>query len=181
MTILIIVLAILCILLLTPVSLVAYFDGKIRLEVKVLFFRYTIPLSKSKPKKEKTVQTRKKVKTDNKKMLSGFSDIKDLIPILFKRAFASLTVKKLGLDITVATDDPCNTALTYGAVNAAVYPLISLAEKYTKIKKKNINIIADYSGENTTVTFEAVVSTYLLRLIICLIRLVSDGLLKFFM
>lgn len=183
MTALVIALIILCILLLLPVSLCIYFDGKIRLELRVSFFRYTIPLSSSKPKpkKEKTKKHPEKVKTDNKKLTASFSEIKELIPAFFKRAFAALAVKKLDLDITVATDDPCSTAITYGAVNAAVYPLVSLVERFTKVKNKNINISADYNGDSTCVTFETVISTYLLRLIICLIQLVSDGLLKIFM
>lgn len=184
----VIALIILCILLLLPVGIRIYFDGRFRLELCVLFFRYTLPLSHSKKKPEKKKSEKKrpaksaqKVKTDNKKLINSFSEIKPLIPALFKRAFAALTVKRLDIDITVASDDPCDTAMTYGAINAAVYTLISLAECFTKIKKKNINISANYNADSTFVTFDTVIITCLLRLIICLIQLVSDGLLKIFM
>lgn len=176
--------AFICILLLIllilfiPVSLKAYYDGQFRMSFHILFLKIDFPINKGKKKKKKKSKKNKqpiyKTKTDNKLLLSQLSGLKKLLPILLKRAFAMLTVKRLKLKITVASDDPCATALSYGSINAAVGAVLKILEHHLKIKKKDISVTPDFSKEQTEIEFQAIVYTTLFRLILCIIRLLSD-------
>ena len=54
--------------------------------------------------------------------------------------------RKLKLDITVATDNAANTAIEYGGVCSAVYPIIAFLESNADFKSKHINVTADFDS-----------------------------------
>ncbi len=172
-----VIICILLFLLFLPVSLVAFYDGKFKFQIRILFLKFVVPFDKS-PKKKSENKPVKKVKTDNKKFTSQLSDVKRILPKLLKRAFKVLSVKKLRLSVKVATDDPCDTALAFGTVNTLVYTTLNTTERFIKIKNKKISVSADYSDDTTEVDFEAVISTCLIKLIICLILLLKDEVIK---
>lgn len=163
---------IIALILLMPVTLKVGFDGNFVYGVYVWFFK--IPIGK-KTKKQKDA---KSVPVEKNKFKTGFSDVTKIIPKLVKHALKSMTVTKLRVDILIATDDPCDTAIIFGYTNSGVYTALGIAENYLKIKNPEINISADYNADTITVGFEAAVSTNVARLLVCLFRLISDGLLK---
>jgi hypothetical protein len=175
MTAVLIIIGILLLILLTPVALCVYYDGKWKIRISVLCFSFALPLEKDGEKKKDKKTKPQKVKTDNKELLKQLSDLRKIIPVLVKRALATLTVKKLDFEVKVATQDPCLTAIMYGSVNAAVYSTVKIIQQHIKVKKKRISVSADFDGDKTEVLFDMKISTYLLKLIICLISLVSDG------
>lgn len=61
--------------------------------------------------------------------------------------------KKLVLDITVASGDAAMTAIEYGAVCTAVYPLIGLIASLTEVGFKKINISSDFQGNKSKCFF----------------------------
>lgn len=121
-----------------------------------------------KPKKKNFVSEifRKNGKIEGVKFIFGVLKItlSRIIWMLKKIKF-----RNLYLDISVASDDAANTAVTYGAVCAAVYPVINLLEQNTGFFAKEINIYTDF--EKLSPEIKAAISLKT-RLIYALITLI---------
>ncbi len=165
----VIVAILLCILFL-PITVDLAFDGKMMLKIKYL----GITLFDNKKSKTKPKQKKEKVKTaskdnapqkkDNfikrtykqKGLLGTISYFSDILAIVFKRLWRVVKrfkFRRFKLDIIVATPDAANTAIQYGKICAAVYPVISLLHTITDMKSEEINIKTDF--EKTRPEFKA--------------------------
>ncbi len=112
------------------------------------------PRKKEKPpKKKKEKKTAKKKEKTQKK---GGS-IRDFIPLIqlvfdflgdFRR---KLRVKHLKLEFVLAGSDPCDLAVNYGKLQAAVAGLDPQLERFFVIRKKHIHIGCDFEGDQTKV------------------------------
>ncbi len=78
--------------------------------------------------------------------------------------------RRFKMDLIIATDDAANTAIEYGGICCAVYPVISLLESMADFKSKELNISADF--DKTKPEFCASISVTT-RLIFWLIAAVS--------
>lgn len=94
-----------------------------------------------------------------------FLFIKALVTRL-KKQLKKIKIKRLCLDIRVASADAAQTAIEYGAVCSAVYPVLSLIGTLTDVKMKKINIYADFNSEKSDFGFSAVIRTKAVFLII---------------
>lgn len=84
---------------------------------------------------------------------SVFAAVQDL----FGRIFGVVkkgVFRKFELEIVVGDSDAADAALSYGAVCAAVYPLLTLLEDTMKFKKRSVNIRCDFTREASTVRFD---------------------------
>jgi hypothetical protein len=62
-----------------------------------------------------------------------------------------LRVNMLQLHLVMAGDDPCDLAVNYGRLWAAVSGLISQLERFFIIKKRSVNIGCDFTADQTLV------------------------------
>lgn len=62
-----------------------------------------------------------------------------------------LRVNMLQLHLVMAGDDPCDLAVNYGRLWAAVSGLISQLERFLLIKKRSVNIGCDFTADQTLV------------------------------
>ena len=168
-----IVLAIIAIILFLPVSLQVRFDGEFIMYVRVLFFKFRL-FKKDKTKKKPKNKTDKPVKTDTESFLSKLLRLIELAKNIVKNMHYAAFIKRFDVFVKVATGDPCSTAITFGAVNTAVYSLVALVEKGFSIKKQKISVNADYNADATEVYFNTVITTFLLRLLVFLIFFASE-------
>lgn len=60
-----------------------------------------------------------------------------------------ITVKNLLVNITVASNNAAKTAIEYGALCTAVYPVLSLINSVLNVKMKKININSDFNGSKS--------------------------------
>ena len=84
---------------------------------------------------------------------SVFAAVQDL----FGRIFGVVkkgVFRKFDLEIVVGDSDAADAAFSYGAVCAAVYPLLTLLEDTMKFKKRSVNIRCDFTREASTVRFD---------------------------
>ena len=96
-----------------------------------------------------------------------------LLAMLLKKLWfivKRLNFSKFLIELTVATPDAADTAIKYGEVCAAVYPVLSLLQTTAKFKSKQVNINADF--DKTAPEFKASVSVTT-RLIFWLIAAIS--------
>ncbi len=64
-----------------------------------------------------------------------------------KRLFKKIRVRNLYIDYVVGTDDAAKTAIKYGTICAALYPLIEWLTTYFSVQAQEVNIEADFSRE----------------------------------
>ena len=182
--------AFVALLLFCPVYLYAYYDGEFRMAVRVLFVKFRIPVKKfgadkksSKPKKSskhsaKKKQKNRRIKTDGRGFLTKLNDYKDMLISAKMHILKAFRIKRFKADITVASDDPCTTALLFGGINAAAFTIISALNALFAVDMRDINIAADYSADKTDVYIDIIFRTFLYKLLIGLILFAIDGTIK---
>lgn len=97
----------------------------------------------------------------------------ELLMMLLKKLWfvvKHLKFTRFKLDITVATDNAANTAIEYGGICSAVYPILAFLGTNADFKSKEVDISTDFDKTESTITASISVTT---RLIYCLIVAVS--------
>ena len=164
MWILLTILAVLLFLLSMPVTLTAAYDNEIHLKLQYLFVKVGILPSQADAKKEKKEKKPKKEKKadasaehpkkKNKISLDFVLEILELV----KQALSSLKnplgwflrrirYRDIWLNITVCQEDAHQTALRYGQIQAVFHSVFSLLKNNIDIKTSDIQIRADFIGE----------------------------------
>lgn len=158
------ILAILLFLLYLPVTAEGAYDGEVSLKIRWLFLKVPVLPAKEKedkpkkPKKEKKAkkQTEGEEKPKKKKKI----DLDFILEILelVKQALSSLKhplgwflrsirYRDVWLHILVCQDDAHKTAVKYGQCNAIVHSVFSLLRNCIDVKTTDVQIAADFIGE----------------------------------
>lgn len=158
------ILAILLFLLYLPVTAEGAYDGEVSLKIRWLFLKIPVLPAKEKedkpkkPKKEKKAkkQTEGEEKPKKKKKI----DLDFILEILelVKQALSSLKhplgwflrsirYRDVWLHILVCQDDAHKTAVKYGQCNAIVHSVFSLLRNCIDVKTTDVQIAADFIGE----------------------------------
>ncbi len=134
---------------------------------------------KASPEAEKTAeeaslpkppQPPKPAKEETPKEKKGGS-LTDFIPFV-KLAFhflgdfrRKLRLNNLELKLVLASSDPCDLAVNYGKTWAAVGNLLPMLERWFVIKKRNVEVLCDFTASETLVTARLDLSITLGRLL----------------
>lgn len=148
------------VLLLIPVSADMIYRDSFSVSVKyggIKVFDNSKPKKESKAQKteSKKEEISKKPKKENlisklfkeKGKIEGIKFCFSFIKIAFSKiiwVIRKIKIKKLCLEVSVASDNAASTAIGYGAVCAAVYPTLNLINQNTEIGIKEINIYTDF-------------------------------------
>ncbi|MBR0466608.1 MAG: DUF2953 domain-containing protein [Clostridia bacterium] len=98
--------------------------------------------------------------------------LKDVL-VRFKSLIKRFTFTVFDITVSVASDDAMTTAVEFGAVSAAISPVVTLILQFAKVKRKSINIYADFVGDSMYVKTDIKLSVKLLFLAIFAKRLFS--------
>lgn len=182
---------IICLILFVPVFVSLSISENGFITVKYLFFRFKFRLYPKNTSKKGKVK-RKKSKEKDKKNKQGFfekkSDESGTLNAVFEmlglirqvmleilRLFRKTTVKKMRLTIKVAAEDPAQTAMLYGTVCAAAYPVVGLLHNIFNIKSEAVNIYADYSDDaKMFFEYDAVLKIYVFMILGTVFGLVKN-------
>ncbi|MBO4733470.1 MAG: DUF2953 domain-containing protein [Clostridia bacterium] len=183
------ILLFLFVLLLIPVSAEISYIDDFNLRVKYGVIKV---FDNAKPKKEKKAKPKKpkgdraeKGKKESfisrifkeKGKIGGIKFCFAILKAVFSKliwVLKKISFKKLFLDITVSSDDAANTAVTYGAVCAAVYPVIALIKENTKIGVSEVNVSTDFEKISPVVKAAVAVKTRLLYAVIAAVALLAE-------
>ena len=99
--------------------------------------------------------------------------VKALI-LRIKNQLRHIRITRLCLGINVATDDAALTAIYYGAVCSAVYPLLSLLDSLSSIAFKQIDIRADFESTKPGLAFSARIQLQLFFLLAAAFAALSE-------
>ena len=146
---------------------IGYIDEEFILSFKLLFFVFTVSPENKKKKKKKAKKKEKEKKErpakkekDNffRSHTSGFGvfDYIELIGIVIEKFVAKIYFDKLEAEIRVAGDDAAQTALNFGRLNAAIYPIAGLINGHKRIKKLHIGITPDFTTTKSVYNAEAI-------------------------
>ena len=91
-----------------------------------------------------------------------------------KRKFKHIAIRKLCLDIKVASENAASTAIEYGAVCAAVYPVLAFLDGILNVKMKSINVTADFNSNNSDFAFSVIIRARIIFLIIMAFGVFSE-------
>ncbi len=125
--------------------------------------------------KQKSAETEKDKKVSGGKNKSGGS-LRDFEPLLktvltflveFRR---KLRVNRLELQLVMAGDDPCDLAVNYGRAWAAVGTILPQLERAFVIKKRDVAVSCDFTGESTRIYVRLDASITVGRLFVLLAR-----------
>ncbi len=175
----------LSVLLLIPVFVNAQFSGEFSAKIKYGFIT-VFDTQKKKPKRkdnkhEKQNKPKEKPKSKSKPSLlfekkkselGFFGAIKYFLDILKDLSARILWLvkridfKHFKLDLTVASDDAAKTAVTYGEVCTAVYPILSLLNANTNLSLKQVNISADFNKTAIDAEISVILKTKLIYFVI---------------
>lgn len=196
MKVLLIVIAVILILLMCPLKVFLDYDGDLKLNLGYLFLKFQLVPPKPKKEKKKKTEEKKEKKPEqekkqeekrpgtfqrlmNKHGIDGLIDIlKEVVSIVvdFLRDFAKhLYVTRCNIRICVVGDDAADTAIKYGYVCSAVYPLLSVLEQNSVLKKHSTDISAGFLAEKTAAEMELTFKIRLLFLLGAVFRAAFRG------
>lgn len=138
----------------------SYDEAGVFVWLKVGFVRLRLyPQDKTEKSPEDSKKNSDNTKKGEKKAKGG--SLTDFLPIGrivldflsdFRRR---LWVQNLQFKLIMAGDDPCDLAVHYGEAWAAVGSLFPLLEQYVKIKKRNVEVLCDFTAAQTRVIAKA--------------------------
>lgn len=163
MWILLTILAVLLFLLSMPVTVTAAYEDEITLKLQYLFFKIGIlpappkEEKEEKPPKEKKKKAPKEEQQPKKKKKISLDFVLEILELV-KQALSSLKnplgwfLRKIRycdiwLNIIVCQEDAHQTALRYGQVQAIFHSVFSLLRNCIDIKTTEVQINADFIGE----------------------------------
>ena len=182
------VLAFIVLLLLIPISVHIKYDGDFFVKLKIA----GIKAFEAEPKEEikepsSDTESNKKAKKQTEKAFDklkkkhGFAGaVKEIFVFLkavlerLKDELKHIAIRKLCLDIKVASENAASTAIEYGAVCAAVYPVLAFLDGILNIKMKSINVTSDFNSDKSNFTFSVIIRSRIFFLIIMAFGVFSE-------
>lgn len=146
-----------------PFSIELIYQDEVKLKVGYIFPLFKVLPQKPKPEKPEKKKSEKKPKKKNpvleftkKQGLDGIIELlKEITGIILKLVdtIRRHLVMKTRLDLLVVGSDPADTAMKFGYACSAIYPLLSLIDRHTKLKRHEEYIDAGFEAEKTQVRF----------------------------
>ena len=165
-----ITLAILFLLSILPLGAsVLYDEGGPRVRIVAGPLKIQVFPMKKKPKKDKAKKEKPKkepkpkivhepgepgMKQQPEKKGGSWTDFLPLVRValdLLNDFRRKLRVNELKLHLTMAADDPCDLAVNYGRMNAALAGLLSQLERFLVIKKRDVHVDCDFTASETVI------------------------------
>lgn len=173
------ILAIFAMLLLSSLKITLEIGENAVFKVRFLFLKivnYDSKNKSSKSKKEKKKPNKKKktlvdslkeyASSKNKREL--FFEIIEYLKIVlskFKKLLSKTRFRKAVLDLTVATEDAADTAILYGKVCSAVYPIISILDTAMKFDPKRISVKTDFASNKMKLYLSGIIKIRLIHIL----------------
>ena len=143
-----------------------------------------IPLEKKYPNLDKKPERipRKAPEEEKTEQGGSWTDFLSLIPVVlnflndFRR---KLRVNRLDLKLILASGDPCDLAINYGKIWAAVGGFMPQLERFLKIQKRNIDIECDFLASETKVVARLDLTITLGRLLAAVFKFAFRAVVEF--
>lgn len=182
------VLAFIVLLLFIPISVHIKYDGDFFVKLKIAGIKaYSAEPKEDIKEPSPDTESDKKAKKQTEKAFDklkkkyGFTGaVKEIFTLIkavlerLKGSFRHIAIRRLCLDIKVASENAASTAVSYGAVCAAVYPVLTFLDGIADVKMKSINVTADFNSNNSDFAFSVIIRVRILFLIIMAFGVFSE-------
>ena len=182
------VLAFIVLLLFIPISVHIKYDGDFFVKLKIAAIKaYEVEPEKDTEKPKPDTESDKKAKKQTEKAFDklkkkhGFAGaVKEIFVFLksvlqrLKGSFKHIAIRRLCLDINVASGDAATTAIEYGAVCAVVYPVLTFIDGMANVKMKSINVSSDFNSFDSHFGFSVIVRVRVIYLIVMAFGVFSE-------
>ena len=182
------VLAFIVLLLLIPISLHIKYDGDFSAKLKIAGVKaYEVAPKEDMEKPKPDTESDKKVKKQTEKAFDklkkkhGFAGaVKEIFSFIeavlkgLKKQLSHIAIRKLCLEVKVATGDAATTAIEYGAVCAAIYPILTFIDSTLNVKMKSINVSSDFNSDKSEFGFSVIVRVKIIYLIVVAFGVFSE-------
>ena len=156
----------------------SYGEDGFALSARVWLFNISLgggkkPKKQKKPKKEKKKKKEEPEAEKKKKKLPPLEVIQMALKRVFRllcRLVSGLRVELLRIHFTAGFDDPCTTALAYGAAGTAMETLLQLGEK--NIARHDLRVDADFDAAEPIIDFRIRITIRIGRLVGAVLGLV---------
>lgn len=130
--------------------------------------------------KKDTEKKAKKIFSGLKERLGFTGAVKEVFKLLFdclthiKFLLRHIKINKIKLNISVASDDAAKTAIEYGSVCSAVYPVLALLDTVPNIGFKEINIRSDFEGSECDFSFSLQIGIQIFYVLISAFKIYKE-------
>ena len=161
-------------LLIMPINLKVIYKESALISIRYLFFKIQLYPQKAKKskkskknKKESATEVSEKPKEKLSDKIRTIIDGVSLVADAAKRLLKHIKIKRFYLNIDIGSPDAAATAIEYGAVSAALYPVWGFIFSQCKVDKKhfNANINARYDLEESSAEINTDISVSLISAI----------------
>lgn len=164
------------------------YDGKeIKIRLRIFGISITVYPRKEKPTKEKPKKKKKtkelSPKKTEKKSLSHqlkevtedatFSDYVEILRTVLTEFVGKFRIEGLMLHVSVGGDDAMKIAMTYGSINALLYPILGAISAADRLDRCDVQITPDFTAEEFRAEGDATFSVRLIHGVTCLIKLIK--------
>ena len=176
------ILLLLALIIVLPLTATVVYDNELRIYARALFVRIKILPRKKKKLKKKKKAADKKAKKELKEQKKGKKSLSDVLGTVSEiTSLASGVLGRFGrhfhvrisrLQINVATPDAAQTAIAYGAIEAALtqlYATLGQSKNFKLPKDKNFFVRADFASEEMSARIKIHFSFSIFSLISALI------------
>lgn len=102
-------------------------------------------------------------------------DIKrEVSKILYHIIHSTITLNELSVSSRIGLDDAMYTALVSGWLNAGVYSVIGLLDRFARLKKWNASIEPDFENQTVKIGIYCVISANIAKIITLLIKVMRS-------
>ena len=160
------------------VNLVVIYKDGLRIFYKVLFVKITVFPFKESQKKDALSNVK-----DAKNTFERLKRYRELSKSIFGFYYRALRLKILNLEVTVSSNDPFSTALCHSMLSQGIACLLKSVEQEIIIqipKNSNINVRADFLGNEPHFSTHLVMYTYLGPLVIVSVLSFTKMIISFF-
>ena len=112
-----------------------------------------------------------------KGLLGSIRYFSEILMLLLKKLWfvvKRLKFTRFKLHITVATDNAASTAIEYGGICSAVYPILASLQTNADFKSKEINVSADFDKTESIVIASISVTTRLIYFLIVAVSAIFE-------
>lgn len=171
-----IVLACLLVLLCFPVHVRVTYEDSFAVTIRYLFFRYRLWQKEDGEEKEQEFPEKQSQisRRDLKKLMQFGRQMLDLALDAARRLKKHLVLSRLNLNVRVCGEDAAQTALLYGGLCGALYPLYAAVLSTFRVKKSDLQVFPDYHGTAFAFTLDLHARIPLLFLISSLNRVIIN-------
>lgn len=143
----------------------------------LIFYYRLYPFKEKKKKKKKpTVEpAEKKPKSEKRKFaLSDISEFKELLKKHLPSLLSCLVFNKINLLWHINASDAAKTAIEYGAASSLISGCLAITDRFTKVKRAEIDIFPDFDGDKKILVLDIIMSTTLFKLLRFFLKALPD-------